>query len=260
MVRFAYKLVRNDGFCATNGYVGRVCIGESGQLPKSHKQRVLESRPARRYLQTARRCKHKGRHTEVEYILQTNAHGKQEPRVPTPKRGQTRLRVCRSGACRPLSSDAHDKGARQGPAHTGPCTPGWPQAQPGGHRRPCAGAARGPRSPNPPAFVVPASGRPSHGGRAHGPGQGGGARNGGQGRSGERGAQSPLWARRAGSCAGARAARPLPSRRRPCGACPPLRRRPPRRAFPRSQRRAGTQRAAGKARSAGAGLRSGLRP
>lgn len=45
------------------------------------------------------------------------------PRVPTPKRGQTRLRVCRSGACRPLSVDAHDKGTRQGPAHTGPCTP-----------------------------------------------------------------------------------------------------------------------------------------
>lgn len=135
-----------------------------------------------------------------------------------------------------------------------------PQAHRGGHTGvhfpPFSGDARSgrtcsPRSLSTTDFFIPASGRPSHGGRAHRPSKGAGARNGGQG-AGQREEGRPsstmggarlFLSRRAGGMA-------LPLRRRPFGACSPLRRGPAQRAFPRSQWRAGTQRANGKARNA----------
>lgn len=109
------------------------------------------------------------------------------------------------------------------------------------------------------AFVVPASGRPSHRRRKRRPRRGDRTQNGGQGRgragrpsSSTGGARLFLRRRAAGTppfCAGAR-----------LGGRLSLRRRSAQRAFPRFQRRAGTQRAIGKTRSAAevCGATSGL--
>lgn len=161
--------------------------------------------------------------------------------------------------CRLLNSDTQEKGTRQGSAHIRPCTQRLA-------RRPIPEATQCPLPPvlgrreqrqnlqptQPQQYGLRCTGfRASITRRPR--------------TSAQERRRSTKWRAGGGAeeegracfCAGVRAACPLPLRRRPFGACSPLRRRTVQRAFPRSQWRAGTQRANGKARNAVCGAASG---